>query len=88
MIIMNDPEYTGQDREMMSGLMSWKSFGTGPNVMNLLLFSAIALQSYFSFLVSAMEMLIPQLALLFVFVSRAAQRLVESNLWKYYSRYK
>lgn len=80
MIIMNDPEHAGQDRvvaQMMSGLMSWKSFGTGPNVMNLLLFSIIALQvalqSYFSFLVSAMETLIPQLALLFVFVSWGAQ---------------
>lgn len=48
MIIMSDPEHTGQDRvvaQMMSGLMSWKSFGTGPNVMNLLLFSVIALQA-------------------------------------------
>lgn len=95
MIIVNDPEHAGQDRvvaQMMSGLMSWKSFGTGPNVMNLLLFSIIALQvalqSYFSSLVSAMETLIPQLALLFVFVSWGAQWLVESNLWKYYSRYK
>lgn len=47
-IIMNDPEHTGQDRvvaQMMSGSMSWKTFGTGPNVMNLLLFSVIALQA-------------------------------------------